>query len=254
MESERPSRSSPSVARVLRGAAFDIYDSLWACAGWSFAFWVGPYFGLAALLARNRLGDGGAVGLVALGCVAFSLALAAVLSHAHLVVGREESGPGSTLAGAYRLWGRAVVWLVLNAFVAGAGAVDLAFYVQARSLWVALLGAAWLYLFIFWLGLQMYAGPGLAGGARLVPALRNAALLVLDNLRFTAGVGGLLLGVLMVLAAPFAARIHWLAAVSAALAMFLAPGAAAVVATEAYVALVASYREVGAAGGEGVAE
>ena len=79
-------RIRPSLSRVLRRAGFDIYDSLWACAGLSLFFWLGPYLMLTVLVARERLSAGVAAGLMLVGLGVFSFALAALLAHARAVV------------------------------------------------------------------------------------------------------------------------------------------------------------------------
>ena len=242
MAESPPSRRPVSLRAVLGRAAYTLYDSLWRSAGWSVCFWLGPYSVLAVVVSKERL-LGWAAGLLLLAGVAVAtLGLAALLAHARIVVTRGEGGLASTLAAALRGWARAALWLLTNVLVVSVGVVDLAFYLQARAFWIAVLGAVWLYLFLFWICIQMFVGPALAGGVGLRRALRNAALLALENLGFSLGLAALLGGLAFALALPVAAGINWLSAASAALALFLLPAGVAVVVTEGYEALVSSYR------------
>ena len=207
---------------------------------------------LTAVLGERRLGVVAGAALATFGALVLWFAVALMLVYARVVVVREERDLRSVLS---RLWGvllRVGGWLLLNAVVAGSGLVDLAFYMRARSLLVAVMGVFWFYLFVFWVMLQLYAAPGVAAGRGLVRALRDAALLVLDNLGLTAGLVGVLLLVVAATTFPIAARVQWVGALGAALAMFLLPGAAAILGAGAYAGLIESYRSAAAAneGGE----
>jgi uncharacterized membrane protein YesL len=91
-----------------------------------------------------------------------------------------------------RSWLLAIVVLVISVLLA----VNLLFYANFTNQWVRLLSVLWGYLIVFWLAMLIYLFPLLIEqeNKSLLLLLRNAALLVLDNLAFT-----LTLGVLMLL-------------------------------------------------------
>ena len=90
-----------------------------------------------------------------------------------------------------RSWLLAIIVLVINALLA----VNLLFYASFTNQWVRLLSVLWGYLIVFWLAMLIYLFPLLIEqeSKSLLLLLRNAALLVLDNLAFTLTLGVLLL-------------------------------------------------------------
>jgi uncharacterized membrane protein YesL len=90
-----------------------------------------------------------------------------------------------------RSWLLAIVILVISVLLA----VNLLFYANFTNQWVRLLSVLWGYLIVFWLAMLIYLFPLLIEqeSKSLLLLLRNAALLVLDNLAFTLTLGVLLL-------------------------------------------------------------
>ena len=90
-----------------------------------------------------------------------------------------------------RSWLLAIVVLVISVLLV----VNLLFYANFTNQWVRLLSVFWGYLIVFWLAMLIYLFPLLIEqeSKSLLLILRNAALLVLDNVAFTLTLGVLLL-------------------------------------------------------------
>jgi len=90
-----------------------------------------------------------------------------------------------------RSWLLAIIVVVISVLLA----VNLLFYANFANQWVRLLSVFWGYLIAFWLAMLIYLFPLLIeqSDKSLFLLLRNAALLVLDNVAFTLTLGVLLL-------------------------------------------------------------
>ena len=90
-----------------------------------------------------------------------------------------------------RSWLLAIIVVVISVLLGG----NLIFYANFANPWVRLLSVLWGYLIVFWLAMLIYLFPLLIEqeDKSLLLILRNAALLVLDNVAFTLTLGFLLL-------------------------------------------------------------
>jgi len=90
-----------------------------------------------------------------------------------------------------RSWLLAIVVVAINALLVG----NILFYANFANQWVRLLSVFWGYVLLFWLAMLIYLFPLLIEqeSKSLLLLLRNAALLVLDNVAFTLTLGVLLL-------------------------------------------------------------
>lgn len=90
-----------------------------------------------------------------------------------------------------RSWLLAIIVVVISVLLGG----NLIFYANFANPWVRLLSVLWGYLIVFWLAMLIYLFPLLIEqeDKGLLLILRNAALLVLDNVAFTLTLGFLLL-------------------------------------------------------------
>jgi uncharacterized membrane protein YesL len=90
-----------------------------------------------------------------------------------------------------RSWLLAIIVVVISALLVG----NLLFYANFANHWVRLISVFWGYVLIFWLAMLIYLFPLLIeqSDKSLLLILRNAALLVLDNVVFTLTLGVLLL-------------------------------------------------------------
>jgi len=90
-----------------------------------------------------------------------------------------------------RSWLLAIIVVVISVLLVG----NLLFYANFANQWVRLLSVFWGYVLIFWLAMLIYLFPLFIEqeAKSLLLILRNAALLVLDNLAFTLTLGVLLL-------------------------------------------------------------
>jgi len=90
-----------------------------------------------------------------------------------------------------RSWLLAIIVLVISVLLVG----NLLFYANFANQWVRLISVFWGYVLLFWLAMLIYLFPLLIEQETksLLLILRNAALLVLDNLAFTLTLGILLL-------------------------------------------------------------
>jgi len=90
-----------------------------------------------------------------------------------------------------RSWLLAIIVVVISVLLA----VNLLFYANLANQWVRLLSVFWGYLIVFWLAMLIYLFPLLIEqeSKSLLLILRNAALLVLDNVAFTLTLGVLIL-------------------------------------------------------------
>jgi len=90
-----------------------------------------------------------------------------------------------------RSWLLAIIAVVISVLLVG----NILFYANFANQWVRLISVFWGYVLLFWLAMLIYLFPLLIeqSDKSLLLILRNAALLVLDNLAFTLTLGILLL-------------------------------------------------------------